>query len=441
MELKSKEQWRAHLAVAMESAPPVTPVRSIPTISVGEYVDALRSIEPSITDKQRSMLICHATALGQQVTMSELALRVGYANYGAANLQYGLLAGKLADAIGISRPEYLVYVFASFDNAPGTSHSRAHMYPELLAALQELGWVEKTGGSQLADRPANAIASGNMLTIQQVITALQRYGFTRPEQSGLKVVRLEHSELSTPIFVKQSSSIHARLQAPLVLHPSHEQLLPSWLSIPGIERGHSRYYHNSNLRGFPKRRNGGATDVAYGVDLGFQYETALEQFLIGLVGTSPTSAEPALSNAISVAPDDFNLQDLALTDTERDALIKVRIGQGGYRDALLAYWGGCAVTACSAPELLRASHIKPWRVASANERLDSFNGLLLTPNLDQAFDQGLISFDDDGQILFSVDLDPSSAQALNLHPQLRLRQIESRHRDYLAWHREYLFRK
>ncbi|MEN1354657.1 HNH endonuclease signature motif containing protein, partial [Pseudomonas aeruginosa] len=103
--------------------------------------------------------------------------------------------------------------------------------------------------------------------------------------------------------------------------------------------------------------------------------------------------------------------------------------------------GGCAVTDCSVPELLRASHIKPWRAASPAERLDPFNGLLLTPNLDLAFDQGLISFDDQGQILIGEDLDPDSARALNITPELRLRQIEPRHRPYLAWHREHLFRK
>ncbi|HCF2388334.1 TPA: HNH endonuclease, partial [Pseudomonas aeruginosa] len=80
------------------------------------------------------------------------------------------------------------------------------------------------------------------------------------------------------------------------------------------------------------------------------------------------------------------------------------------------------------------------RAASSSERLDPFNGLLLTPNLDLAFDQGLISFDEDGLILLSSDLDPASAKALHLTPKLRLRQLEPRHCDYLAWHREHLFR-
>ncbi|MBV2132073.1 HNH endonuclease [Pseudomonas sp. MAP12] len=276
-----------------------------------------------------------------------------------------------------------------------------------------------------------------MLSIQEVITTLENAGFARPAQSGLKVVRLEHPGLFAPVFVKQSSSIHARLQAPLVLHPQYEEKLAEWLSISGLERGNSRYYHNSNLRGFPKRLNGGATEIAYGVDLGFRHMAALEEVISQLLG-QPQGAASALEGSISSAglPD-----DLAVTDTEREALIKARIGQGDYRYALLAYWGGCAVTDCTIPALLRASHIKPWRAASAGERLDPYNGLLLTPNLDLAFDQGLISFDDYGQILLGSDLDPDSARALNLHSHLRLRQIEARHQGYLAWHRDNLFRK
>lgn len=450
MELKSKEEWRAHLAEAMKSAPPVSPARAIRVVSTEEYVQALRYIEPEITENQRSMLISHAAAPGQVLTMSELAASVGFPNYNAANLQYGQLAGKLADAIGIVRPKYLVYVLASFDDDPDTSQSRAHLYPELLAALQQLGWVEMEGGSQHVVAPdaspghtgRSTVApdAESMLPIQQVIETLERYGFTRPDQSGLKVVRFEHSALAAPLFVKQSSGNHAHVQAPLVLHPSYENQVADWLSIPGIERGHARYYHNSNLRSFPKRRNRGTTDIAYGVDLGFQHMVALEQFLASLTGAELISAKSALS-ADFAASDYLKQHDLALTDTEREALIKARIGQGNYREALLAYWGSCAVTDCSMSDLLRASHIKPWRDSSAGERLDPFNGLLLIPNLDLAFDQRFISFDRHGQILLSEQLDPTSAKALNITPELRLRHVHARHQDYLAWHRQYLFRK
>ncbi|WP_143485014.1 HNH endonuclease, partial [Pseudomonas aeruginosa] len=128
------------------------------------------------------------------------------------------------------------------------------------------------------------------------------------------------------------------------------------------------------------------------------------------------------------------------TDTERDALIKARVGQSGYRDDLLAYWGGCAVTDCSVPELLRASHIKPWRAASPAERLDSFNGLLLTPNLDLAFYQSLISFRYHGQLLIVADLDPDNARSLHLTTALRPRPSTPRHRPLPAGPRPPLVR-
>ena len=438
------------LDAAKESKPPA-PVRAIRPAAIDEYIQAFRKLELVITEKQRSMLIAHALAPGHALTMSELASLVGFPNYSAANLQYGLLGKKLAEKLGIPRPSFLVYVIARFDDDPSTSHSRAHMYPELVAALEQLGWVETDRDKDNAvgvfsektavNRPASYEVLDGMLTIQQVITTLEQQGFTRPVQSGLKVIRLEHPSLPAPLFVKQSSSIHARLQAPLVLHPDYEQRIPDLLGVAGIERGNARYYHNSNLRGFPKRRNGGANDIAYGVDIGFRHVAALEELLSLLLGAQPHSESAVVSHASLSSQGDFDLQDLAVTDTERDALIKARVGQSGYRDELLGYWGGCAVTDCCAPMLLRASHIKPWRVASGAERLDPFNGLLLTPNLDLAFDQGLISFDDHGQILLGEDLDPDSARALNITSDLRLRQIDARHREYLAWHRDNLFRK
>jgi len=320
------------------------------------------------------------------------------------------------------------------------------MYPEVKAALQQMGWISgeasteapQSSEPQSVAKQAVPTSDVGMLSINEVITTLKQRGFAKPAQSGLKVIRLDHPGLASPVYVKQSSSIHARLQAPLVLHPKYEADVQDLLSLPGIARGHTRYYHNTNLRGFPKRRNGGASDIAYGVDVGFHNSAALLMLVDQLLGESRTLVSNSEHSAdlAQVLP-----EDIALTDTERDALIKARVGQSGYRDELLGYWGGCAVTDCCVPTLLRASHIKPWRAASGAERLDKFNGLLLTPNLDLAFDQGLISFDDSGQILLGEDLDPDSARALNITPDLRLRQINPRHRGYLAWHRENLFRK
>ncbi|KAF0106267.1 MAG: hypothetical protein FD146_2694 [Anaerolineaceae bacterium] len=101
-----------------------------------------------------------------------------------------------------------------------------------------------------------------------------------------------------------------------------------------------------------------------------------------------------------------------LQETTRQAIIRSRIGQGQFRAELVEYWQGCSVTGCSNIELLRASHIKPWRDSSNSERLDKYNGLLLIPSLDACFDLGLISFSEEGNILLSSELDDSTSQRL-----------------------------
>ena len=126
--------------------------------------------------------------------------------------------------------------------------------------------------------------------------------------------------------------------------------------------------------------------------------------------------------------------------TEAERLVIQRVGQDVFREALLSYWGGrCAVTGVAEPRLLRASHIKPWAKCETDaERLDVYNGLLLAAHLDAAFDAGLISFADDGAILFSPEFAIEDRDALGIHDHLALRRVGSRHLPNLAWHRTFL---
>ena len=73
------------------------------------------------------------------------------------------------------------------------------------------------------------------------------------------------------------------------------------------------------------------------------------------------------------------------------------------------------------------------------ERLDIFNGLLLAPNLDAAFDRGFISVADDGSFLLSPQLTAGDRQALGLEISLRV-ALAPAHRKYLRFHREQIFR-
>lgn len=124
------------------------------------------------------------------------------------------------------------------------------------------------------------------------------------------------------------------------------------------------------------------------------------------------------------------------SETTRQAIIQARRGQGPFREKLKRLWSSqCAVTQCTATAILQASHIKPWSEASNCERLDRFNGLLLTPNLHAAFDRGLISFRDDGKILFSSFFSSADAQALGLRSEMRLHRVFRHNKPYLAHHR------
>lgn len=136
-----------------------------------------------------------------------------------------------------------------------------------------------------------------------------------------------------------------------------------------------------------------------------------------------------------------NVQEyLNLSATEREAIVKARVGQGRFRQSLITYWSVCAVTGCTEEGLLRASHIKPWAKATLVERLSLYNGLLLSPALDACFDSGYVSFDDDGRILISERFRVEDARALGINADMRLKRVELQHKKYLAYHREHIFK-
>ncbi len=128
--------------------------------------------------------------------------------------------------------------------------------------------------------------------------------------------------------------------------------------------------------------------------------------------------------------------------TEADRLIVQRVGQDIFRQGLLDYWEGrCAITGLAIPELLRASHIKPWAACETDaERLDVFNGLLLAPHLDAVFDRGYITVSDEGDVIISAALDQSARQMLGLGTSASVRVASDSHRVYLRWHRDNLFK-
>lgn len=132
----------------------------------------------------------------------------------------------------------------------------------------------------------------------------------------------------------------------------------------------------------------------------------------------------------------------ALTEKARMSYQKARIGQGIFRENLISFWGECAVTGCKHMDLLVASHIKPWRTCEAHEAIDMPNGLLLSPNLDRAFDKGFITFEFGGRIRLSPQLKPETAALLGIGDTMHLRkELFDRHHYYLKYHHSSVFRE
>jgi len=140
----------------------------------------------------------------------------------------------------------------------------------------------------------------------------------------------------------------------------------------------------------------------------------------------------------SIARDLTEIDDRQLEGTEKEVLVSARRGQGLFRRRVLTEWNNrCAITGYSDERFLVASHIKPWRLSTDTERLDRFNGLPLIPNLDKGFDMGLISFDSNGRVLISDELELPGV--LGITPDIVFNG-QIKHFEYLEYHRSELFR-
>ena len=130
--------------------------------------------------------------------------------------------------------------------------------------------------------------------------------------------------------------------------------------------------------------------------------------------------------------------DSELSDTDRLAIVLARRGQGLFKKRVMALETACRITGVTRQEHLRASHCKPWRDASNEERLDGENGLLLTPSMDHLFDRGFIGFDNNGQTIISPVADQESLARMGLDPRSppNVGTFSSGPRKYLEFHRE-----
>ena len=125
---------------------------------------------------------------------------------------------------------------------------------------------------------------------------------------------------------------------------------------------------------------------------------------------------------------------------------KVRINQDYFRTIVMSnYINGCGVTGISIPELLVASHIKPWSKDEKN-RLNPSNGICLSATFDKAFDKGLITINSSFKVLFSSQLKKYLKEEIykseferfeNLRMNLPIKFLPNE--EFLQFHQETIF--
>ena len=235
-------------------------------------------------------------------------------------------------------------------------------------------------------------------------------------------------------YVLPSDAQHVALAS--ARHPARVRVTVAGLGFEASIDSGSAKLSQELARTFTENRSGtGAFALSYEAQLArwLRRAAALSQAL-------PNQAVMAFEQQVQAEL--AELPAPAAHNTEVLRIVRQRVGQQAYRQAMLNYWGGaCAVTGLALPQALRSSHAKPWADCETDaERLDVFNGFLLSANLDALFDQFLISFDATGAILISESIDSGTQALLGISPTMRLRWLAEAHRPYLAHHREQAFR-
>lgn len=133
----------------------------------------------------------------------------------------------------------------------------------------------------------------------------------------------------------------------------------------------------------------------------------------------------------------------------REQMMKTRVGQYFFRMSVLsAYRNRCCITGMALPNILIASHIKPWRDSDEKtERTNPSNGLCLNALHDKAFDKGLITIDKNycvvnSKLLNDAKMDDESREWLQSYEgqQIILPDRFYPGKQFIEYHNDVVFR-
>ena len=199
----------------------------------------------------------------------------------------------------------------------------------------------------------------------------------------------------------------------------------------------------------PLQSNGNGIQSIYLTELSQDFAAVLGS-LIGEEVRSlieATEAGAVIENGKIVTGDDLDVweskleqqieSDWSVKETDREAIIRARRGQGLFKQRVMRIEARCRITGVDNPSYLLASHCKPWRDSSNEERLNGENGLLLTASIDHLFDRGFIGFEDSGNLIISPVAHRPSLRRMGVETErtINVGTFTDGQREFLDFHR------
>ncbi|MCR9172645.1 MAG: HNH endonuclease [bacterium] len=137
--------------------------------------------------------------------------------------------------------------------------------------------------------------------------------------------------------------------------------------------------------------------------------------------------------------------DAAEEAQKKAASSTFRQGAAKFKREVHDHMPQCPFTFIKDERLLIASHIKPHaaciKEGRTDQDVDKLNGLSLSPTYDTLFDQGYITFTDNGELICGSLLSPYTWEKLNINPNARnkMRIYPEGREEYLDFHRTHVF--
>ena len=197
----------------------------------------------------------------------------------------------------------------------------------------------------------------------------------------------------------------------------------------------------------PLQPNGNGLQSVYLTEL----PKTLAEILMGLIGQEVAALSLTAQAVKPVPADDLDywehkleldiVGDTSVRETERLAIVRARVGQGLFKERVSTIETKCRITGVENPVHLVASHCKPWRDSSNEERLDGENGLLLTPSIDHLFDRGFIGFENNGKLIISPVAHRPSLERMGVETEqiVNVGSFSSGQKQFLDFHRNSVF--